>query len=153
MADLTHSDLRLARRQTGWLTAHRQPVNLATDLQDLQAVSGLDNLAQAIINRLHTRLGELAELGHPDYGSRLHELVGEPNNARTRAFAELYVRESLNQEPRIQEVTAVVFEPSVRHNTTRHRLAMRVSVLPIATPPSGSEPLTITLSVAGEGAE
>lgn len=151
MTDLTYSDLRLARRQTGWLTAQRQTADLATDRQDLQAVKGLDNLAQAIINRLHTRLGELAELGHPNYGSRLQELVGEPNNARTRAFAELYIRESLAQEPRIQEVIAVVFEPSNRHPLTRHRLALQVSVLPMTTSSTEPEALTIALSIAGEG--
>src|SRR5690606_10108778 len=38
--------------------------------RDLARASGLDNLTQAIANRLKTRRGELAELGHPSYGSR-----------------------------------------------------------------------------------
>lgn len=144
MADLTFSDLRLARRQTGWLTAQSDIIDFATEHQDLCTTSGRENLAQAIINRLHTRLGELADLGHPAYGSRLHELVGEPDNARTRAFAEMYVRESLAQEPRIQEVSAVVFEPS-----GRHRLELRVTVVPIASSTGESGSLTLGLTITG----
>src|SRR5947209_14155752 len=51
---------------------------------DLQVVSGTDNLAQAVLMRLLTPRGELAALGHPEYGSRLHELVGRQNTATTR---------------------------------------------------------------------
>ncbi|MGV2388060.1 MAG UNVERIFIED_CONTAM: hypothetical protein LVR29_06225 [Microcystis novacekii LVE1205-3] len=39
-------------------------------LGDLGAIEGQTNLRQAILNRLLTRKGELAKLGHPDYGSR-----------------------------------------------------------------------------------
>ena len=34
-------------------------------------------------NRLKTQKGELAPLGHPEYGSRHHELIGQPNVERT----------------------------------------------------------------------
>ena len=53
--------------------------------------------------RLLTPRGELAELGHPEYGSRLHELIGSPNSETRRSLAKLFVLESLAQEPRIDE--------------------------------------------------
>src|SRR5216117_3485364 len=72
---------------------------------DLRPVSGVANLTQALLLRLTTRQGELAGLGHPDYGSRLHTLIGEPNTDRTRALARLFALQALIAEPRI---TAVV---------------------------------------------
>ena len=71
---------------------------------DLMTSSGRHNLAQAILHRLMTRRGELAEIGHPDYGSRLHELIGEPNNERTRDLVRLYAKECISQEPRVREI-------------------------------------------------
>ena len=68
-------------------------------------------MAQAILNRLLTRRGELTALGHPNYGSRLHMLLGEPNNARTCARAELYIRESLAAERRLAETVDITFAP------------------------------------------
>lgn len=59
---------------------------------------------QLIANRLKTQRGELASLGHPDYGSRHHELIGEPNVERTRTMVKLHVLDALAREPRIEEV-------------------------------------------------
>lgn len=72
--------------------------------RDLSVAAGLDNLTQAIANRLKTRQGELASLGHPTYGSRHHELVGEPNVPRTRNLIKLYVLQALRDEPRVERV-------------------------------------------------
>jgi len=95
---------------------------------DIDAVSGGLNLAQAIVHRLTTSLGELYDIGHADYGSRLHELLGEPNNERTRERAKALVLECLAQEPRISEVTSV----SVKANAVEpHRLDMEITVLPV----------------------
>jgi phage baseplate assembly protein W len=76
-------------------------------LNDIGIVRGRDNLGQAVILRLLTPRGELAELGHPEYGSRLHELIGNLHTATTRNVARLFILESLQQEPRIAKVTAV----------------------------------------------
>jgi phage baseplate assembly protein W len=72
-----------------------------TPQDDLATVEGIDNLRQAVVNRLLTRRGELAPLGHPEYGSRLYELIGRPNSATQRNLAKLFVIEALSQEPRI----------------------------------------------------
>jgi phage baseplate assembly protein W len=80
--------------------------------RDLALASGLDNLRQAIEIRLLTPKGELAALGHPDYGSRLPDLIGAPNTETNRNLAKLYVIEALKQEPRIQRIVAVDVVPA-----------------------------------------
>lgn len=110
-----YKDLKLTRRAFDQMTSDREFVDLSAGTGgDLDTTTGRANLAQAIINRLLTRRGELAQLGHPEYGSRLHELVGELNNLRLRALAELYIRDCLAQESRIEKVRYVTFEPPDR---------------------------------------
>jgi phage baseplate assembly protein W len=74
---------------------------------DLAAATGNDNIVQALQLRLMVRRGELARLGWPDYGSRLHELIGEPNNRRTRVIAMGHARAAIEQDPRVKEVKGV----------------------------------------------
>lgn len=74
---------------------------------DLKTAAGIDNLAQAIVSRLSTSKGELYDIGHPDYGSRLYELFGQPNNDTTRKEITKAVLECLAEETRIKEVIEV----------------------------------------------
>lgn len=101
--------------------------------RDLQLVNGVDNLTQAIANRLKTRKGELAALGHPDYGSRHHELIGEPNVDRTRNLIKLYVLQALRDEPRIEKVLSatVAAEHDPPRDTVRLELQVRVIGQPV----------------------
>lgn len=96
--------------------------------RDLQRADGLANLEQALANRLKTRKGELEALGHPDYGSRHHELIGEPNVERTRNLIKLYVLQALRDEPRIEKVLAahVGAEHQPPRETVRITLELRV---------------------------
>ena len=96
--------------------------------RDFEAVSDRDNLAQAVIMRLLTPRGELAALAHPDYGSRLPELIGTPRNETSRNLAKLYVIEALKQERRIAEVVdvTVVDQPG-----DRHQIKIAIQVRPI----------------------
>ncbi len=71
---------------------------------DADVVSEVDAARQLLVNRLLTRRGELATLGHPTYGSRHHELIGEPNNERTRNLIKVHVLECLRHEPRVAKV-------------------------------------------------
>jgi phage baseplate assembly protein W len=95
---------------------------------DYDTISAEENLAQAIIARLSTEEGELYDIGHADYGSRLHELVGEPNNERTRQRVENLIRDCLTQEPRIKEVANVNVRPSPND---LHGVDIEITVLPI----------------------
>lgn len=94
------SDLRLAQRAPGFDLVG----NVAGDL-DLSR--GNDNIVQALIMRLEVRQGELAPLGWPTFGSRLHELLGEPNNARTHVMLMAHARKAIEQDPRVAEVSQV----------------------------------------------
>ena len=99
-------------------------------LWDVARSSGRDNLRQAIEIRLLTPKGELAALGHPDYGSRLPELVGQPNTETTRNLAKLFVIEALKQERRIQKIVSVDVSAAPGE---RQRIRILLSVLPIAS--------------------
>jgi phage baseplate assembly protein W len=135
------TDLALARRAVGAQTSDRQGVDFLPASGDLQLADGRRNLAQALLNRLYTRRGAIAQLGHPGYGSRLHQLVGEPDTRRTRALAEFYVREALTADPRVKEVAGVTFQSFDRTTLDRHVLMMNVTVVPI-----DGDPLTVALA-------
>lgn len=110
-------------------------VELGSDLKlsstgDLEIVGDEYNLSQAIINRLRTRIGELADLGHPNYGSKLYELIGQPNNERTRNLARLYTIECISQDPRVEEILSVsISVPKDNPN----RIDINILVLPIGS--------------------
>jgi len=97
-------------------------------LQDLGTVDGRDNLGQAVIVRLLTPRGELAALGHADYGSRLHELVGQRNTETVRHLVKLYILESLHAEPRIEKVERLRVQPAPG---TRDRVNVELTVKPV----------------------
>jgi len=91
---------------------------------DLSTTDGLDNLTQALANRLKTRKGELGPLGHPDYGSRHHELIGEPNTERTRNLIKLYILQALRDEARIERVLSA----TVRAEHVPPRDSVRIEI-------------------------
>ena len=95
---------------------------------DLTHVQGIDEAAtQLLVNRLQTRRGALAPLGHPDYGSRHHELIGEPNVERTRNLVKLHVLECLRHEPRIAKVVRCdVLEEERPRDVVRITLQVRL---------------------------
>lgn len=123
------------------------PGELGRSGGDLGTVDRRTNLTQAILNRFYTRRGELTQLGHPDYGSRLHLLMGEMNNTRTRRLAELYIRECLAQETRISEIQQIMFEPPSRDLEKRNVLVTTIVLKPIDN--SGNLTLRIGLNLSG----
>ena len=92
---------------------------------DLDRVSSLENLKQALLLRFLTPVGELAPLGHSRYGSRLYELLGERNTEGNRNRAKLYVLEALAAEPRVSKVIAVKVT-SRRTDPTRVDISVEV---------------------------
>jgi len=85
-------------------------VDLDVGSDDLETVSGLDNLVQALRLRLLVGLGELRPLGHPRYGSRVHELIGELRIPANRELLRRYVRKTLMGDPRVEKVSNVDIE-------------------------------------------
>jgi len=97
---------------------------------DVDTVAGYDNLGQAVVHRLMTRLGELEELGHPDYGSRLHELIGEPNNSETRKLVKMYVNQCLSQEVRIEKIESI---DVLDYSGDPYSVLLEIAVVPIGS--------------------
>ncbi|HEX2028732.1 MAG TPA: GPW/gp25 family protein [Nitriliruptorales bacterium] len=106
----------------------RTVIRPASSAVDLEPVSGVENLQQALLLRLLTPTGELAALGHPDYGSRLHELIGEPNTQTNRNRARLFALRALLAEPRIEEVRSLAVTTR-RDRPNRIDIEARLAVL------------------------
>lgn len=150
--DLQKLDLKLTLYSRDLESRNRQllriadwkSVDLESENRDLATVTEIDNLSQAILNRLYTRKGELASLGHPDYGSRLYLLIGELNNIKTQGLANIYIRECLQEETRIEEIIDIVFEPPSRliePNTLKAKIIVKVV--------DSDTPLTLSISIVG----
>jgi phage baseplate assembly protein W len=75
---------------------------------DFDTVTDVDTVIQAIRNRLCTRRGELTELGHPEYGSLLESVIGEPNTEDTHRIIETLVRDCLQHESRIDTIIDII---------------------------------------------
>ena len=99
---------------------------------DLETIGEEYNLAQAIIMRLNTMQGELRDLGHSSYGSRLSELIGEPNNERTRELARIYALESVTRDPRVEEVVSISAE-TYKADSRRIDINMSVKAVGLTT--------------------
>lgn len=140
------TDLFLTRREMGSENSDRAAVDFQAVSGDLRTVSGRANLAQAILNRLFTRQGALEELGHPDYGSRLYQIIGEPNTRRTQVLADFYIRESLANEVRIREIVAISITPPSMRADRRNLLEIRITVRPI-TELADDGDLSVALSI------
>lgn len=140
LAPVLGRDLLLDYRSS---SGHFEDADLETQrrggVRDIALADGLADLEQALANRLKTRQGELAPLGHPGYGSRHHELIGEPNVDRTRHLIKLYVLQALRDEPRIERVLAVDVKPEHQppRESVRITLALRVQGI--------SQPLNLVL--------
>ena len=95
---------------------------------DLATLQGAENLSQALLLRFLTPTGEMTILGHPDYGSRLFELIGELNNDTNRNRAKMFVLQSLAGEPRVKQVLSIRVTQNAADRT---RMDISVSLLSI----------------------
>lgn len=120
----SHVDLRQSSRE-----------DVTPRTVDLAVVRGKANLVQSLIMRLKTERGELAPLGHPDYGSRHHALVGELNTEANRNLVKLYVLEALRQEPRLEAVVKIEVRPGEgRENRDKVDVNVTVRMKGVADP-------------------
>lgn len=72
---------------------------------DIAIARGVDNIKQALIARLLTRKGAL--INHPNYGSELEDLIGEPANSMTKELVDNEILRTLKKDRRISEVRLV----------------------------------------------
>lgn len=82
----------------------RETKSARGQLNDLSLAEGVSNGVQAVIHRIKTVKGELDDLGHPEYGSRHHELIGQPNTENNRNLVKLYIIQALGYETRIEKI-------------------------------------------------
>jgi phage baseplate assembly protein W len=128
---LRNLDIRKSSRDPGHdlATTHRQGIS---DV-DLETLSYAENMIQALFLRFLTPAGELAVLGHPEYGSRLSDLIGELNNETNRNRAKLFALEALAAEPRVQEVLSVAVTQNKR-DPTQMDIALSLLIIERDTP-------------------
>ena len=123
---LKNLDLTKSSRDPGNDLSTR--IRIETNRFDLDIHSKVDNLVQALLLRFLTPVGELAQLGHADYGSRLFELIGELNTETNRNRAKLFTLQALQAEPRVKEVRAV---DVTQNKADPARMDIKVSLLAI----------------------
>ncbi|HEU0292208.1 MAG TPA: hypothetical protein VFR47_05705 [Anaerolineales bacterium] len=95
---------------------------------DLETLTAVENLTQALFLRFLTPAGELTQLGHSTYGSRLFELIGELNNETNRNRAKMFVLQALGAEPRVKQVRSVRVTPNRAH---REQIDIEVSLIAV----------------------
>jgi phage baseplate assembly protein W len=146
------SDLALAFAGTGgwWedadLVPGREAGRVAVPV-DLATTTGVPAAVQFLVDRLKTQQGELIALGHPEYGSRHHELIGQPNVQRTQNLIKVYVLEALRHEPRIEKVlSAKVYATS---SPPRDTVQIDLTVLLIGQPNPLNFVVPFSLEVGG----
>ena len=113
----------------------------AQDAVDLSTLTGRENLAQALILRMLTPIGSLRALGHANYGSRLHELIGQRKTDSLRNLCRAYVLEVVAQEPRVEDTAVdLQFDPLAE---TYDSFVFTLTV----QPRTNAEALTLALEV------
>jgi len=78
------------------------------DFGDIGTKIGLENIKQAIKHRLMSERGSLPH--HPEYGTRLHELIGKAQMPYINKLMELDIEEALSYEDRISSYTVNAVE-------------------------------------------
>ncbi|MEM6621911.1 MAG: hypothetical protein AAF674_06750 [Pseudomonadota bacterium] len=110
---------------------------------DLDLVKDRDAVGQAVWLSLAIPRGELTQLGHPNFGSRLHLLIGELMTETTLTRSIAYIREALRGDPRFKLRDIVL----TRNVADPGAIDVAISVDPEATLVFDLQSL-----IAGEGA-
>ncbi len=98
----------------------------ATTTGDLSTVKGLDNLRQALFNRLVTVPGTLAH--RPEYGAGIKRWQNKLESFTNKREAALAVQEQFLQDRRVDDVLAVQFTQD-ELNSGKFTVLVRVRVV------------------------
>ena len=114
----SHVDLRAIFRE-----------DVSPRANDVGVIGGQANMVQSLIMRLQTEQGELEALGHPNYGSKHHRLIGEPNVESNRNLLKLHVLDCLRQEPRLESIDKIeVKQGAGRENRDKADITVTVKL-------------------------
>lgn len=118
-----------------WAALDLQPTDepAGTPL-DLRTADGPDAVRQGLIIRLLTPLGSLAGLGHAGFGSRLHELVGQPSTPALRDLARVFLLRAVLADPRVERVLALELLPASSSTPDRIEARMLVQARDLSDP-------------------
>lgn len=81
---------------------------IATASGDLEVISGLDNLKEALFRRLITTPGSV--IHRNDYGCNLKAFQGSLNNLENRRRLAQTIKEQFETDTRVEQVTGVSFD-------------------------------------------
>ncbi len=115
--------LQLGRRADSALRLDRRATPAG---YDLDIVSDQDAIGQAAWLALAIPRGSLSALGHPNFGSRLHVLIGEELTVQTLTRARAYIREALRDDPRFKLLSVEI----ERHAADPGAFNVRIDVDP-----------------------
>ena len=104
-----------------------------SELEDIAIVSGIENMVQSLKNRIMTRKGELRVLGHPEYGSLHHELLGRPNTDSNRNLVKFHLMECLSHDPRIEKILRMIIMPDP-DDRNLFRVEIELKIIDLSTP-------------------
>lgn len=93
---------------------------------DINIVSGTNNLAQAIINRLNTDKG-FYDSFYINYGGDLFNVFGMKNNSNSLEYLRIEIESICVQDPRIKDVTANCSKEDPK------TVSVKLNVLPIGS--------------------
>lgn len=100
---------------------------------DLALAHGNVNVEQALVMRLRVRRGELAALGWPAYGSRIHELIGKPNLKRTHVMLMAFARQAIEEDPRVADIVDIA-ATTIQGERDTVRLSITINLIEQQTP-------------------
>jgi phage baseplate assembly protein W len=135
--DASVLDLTLRRH----LVRQTRPSLPTLEVTDLGTISERENLVQGLILRLLTPRGTMAALGHANYGSRLHELIGQNRTSALRNLCRAFILEVVAQEPRVEDKAVdITFDERAE---TLSSFVFTLTVLPC----SGDAPIGVSLEI------
>jgi hypothetical protein len=107
-------------------------------IDELATVEGIDNISQALIERIYTTVGELVL--HPEYGIQTGLVVGVPGTDDQIAFNGLEVSRTVATDPRVTRVSDV--DSKFSSATTADEIRMNVWLI---GPSQRALPLNVVL--------
>jgi hypothetical protein len=79
---------------------------------DFKLTSGLKNAEQRVYNRVMAKLGELEQLGYPDYGNESWTVPGETDREVAESKIKIFTESCLKSEPVVEDIIDIMVSSS-----------------------------------------